>query len=417
MNKNSITAKISIFFAVFVLLILVIAAGVFQAHRMHEERQFFGRISENLQSLPTPKQNENTYIQTLEATLLSVNEAEEILRTRLPIDRQPPPPPPPHDRPREFVPPPNNFEALRLYGNFFDSALIADINGKKVALKNSMVDTSFYFYFMATLFSILSAITLLYGAIIKSLKPLKELEKEIEAFGFGIKPQVAKNYPQNEIGKIQKAFHAASSKISGLLDAREIFLKNAAHELKTPIAKGVIVAHMIDSPKQQDRLLEIFSAMTQIIDGVMTTEELIVKGFNPKIEPILLAVFCEKIRKKLLLESTELVFDIGPTTIIMADSKLLEIALANLLENSVKFNSDEHPAKCIFEDGKIVVSNKADALEEPIDKYFEPFFKETSIRNATGMGLGLYLTKKVLEIQGLRLTYRHVSGENVFSIG
>jgi ATP-dependent protease Clp ATPase subunit len=47
-------------------------------------------------------------------------------------------------------------------------------------------------------------------------------------------------------------------------------LKNAAHELKTPVAKGVIVAHMVENEKQKGRLLTIFSSMTAIIEGIMT---------------------------------------------------------------------------------------------------------------------------------------------------
>jgi two-component system, OmpR family, sensor kinase len=411
-NKNSITAKISIFFAVFVLLILSIAFGALKANRMHQEGDFFGRVHKNSYLIGEPKQNEDIRINSLDITLFSIAKTELMLKNERPKHRFAPPPPPMHDEGFDEKRP-----NMEMYGGFFESIVVIELNGKKIALKDEATNTTFYVYFTVILTSVLLAISLLYAAILKSLRPLKELEKEIEAFGFGIKPRAITNYPQNEIGKIQRAFHAASSKISGLLDAREIFLKNAAHELKTPIAKGVIVAHMIDSPKQQDRLLEIFFAMTQIIDGIMTTEELIAKGFSPKIEPILLKSFCEKIRKKLLLEPAELVFDIEPATIIMADSKLLEIALANLFENSVKFKSDKYPAKCTFENGKIFVSNKADALEEPIDKYFEPFFKETSIRNENGMGLGLYLTKKVLEIQGLRLTYQHANGENRFCVG
>lgn len=417
MSKNSITTKISIFFGLFVVLIFAISAGVLQAHFMHEERKFFERIFSNLDSIPQYKNSEDIYIKALEATLLSDKETREVLATQKPLRRPPPPPPPLHGNNTIKDMPHHQFEALHFYGNFFRHTLIVDINGKQIGLRDGSIDTVFYFYFIAIFFSILCAITLLYVAIIKSLKPLKELEKEIEAFGFGVKPQIAKQYPKNEIGNIQKAFHMASNKIASLLDAREIFLKNAAHELKTPIAKGVIVAHMIDGEKQQKRLLEIFSSMTQIIEGIMTAEELIAKGFTPKIEPIMLHGFCGKIRKKLLIEPSDLVLSMSQTTIVMADAKLFEIALANLLENAVKFKDVADPAECLFENGKIIVKNHSQRLEEPIDRYFEPFYKETSIRNENGMGLGLYLTKKVLEIQGLKFSYEHKDGKNMFIIG
>lgn len=416
MSKNSITAKISLFFAIFVVLIFAIAGEAVHIHHRHIEHKFFEHVISNLDNLPPQKPNEDIYLSDIEASLLSAAKTDEILKTKKEIPRRPLPPPIVFEN-KPLGPPPREFENIKFYGDLFSSYLVAEINGKKVAFQDKSFDTTFYFYFTFVLSSILIAVTLLYIAILKSLKPLKDLEKDIEAFGFGVKPQISATYQHNEIGRIQKSFHAASNKIAGLLDAREIFLKNAAHELKTPIAKGIIVAHMVSGEKQQKRLLEIFSSMTQIIEGIMTAEELMAKGFSPKIEPVLLRSFCEKIRKKLLLESTDILISIEPTTIVMSDPKLLEIAIANLFENAVKFNEDKGVAKCFFENGRIFVENNGTRLEEPIDKYFEPFFKETSIRNENGMGLGLYLTKKVLEIQGLRLIYEYNNGTNRFIIG
>ncbi len=413
MNKNSISAKISIFFALFVVLILAIAIGALNANRMHQGREFFERIRHDASLLSIePKINEQIIINNKQVIILSQNETKQTKQTKTPSHR---PSPPPH------MPPPYPDEHRMgkpyIYEDMFGRVAIFSIEGKDIGIKDNASNYIFYLYFTAILATVLLGITLLYLAIIKSLRPLKELEKEIEAFGIGIKPQAKSNYPSNEIGKIQKAFHAASSKISGLLDAREIFLKNAAHELKTPIAKGVIVAHLLDDERQKTRLVDIFSSMTQIIDGIMTAEEVIAKGFSTRIEPILLRGFCEKIRKKLLLDSSELALDIEPAAIAMADPVLLEIALANLFENSVKFKSEGSVAVCSFNEGILSVKNLGEELEQPIERYFEPFFKETSIRNANGMGLGLYLAKKVLEIQGLKLVYKHRDGENCFTIG
>lgn len=421
MNKNSIIKKITIFFGLFLILIFAIAFGALQAHKKHQHRDFFDRLrhSETVLGLQ-PKQKERVALSELEATLLSKEECE---RVKYEMDEEkypkPPhlPPMPPHMKPQG--PPPEEFffKEIKLYTDFFDTVAVLKVGGNEIGILDEKSSATFYFYFLSILGIVLLGITLLYSAILKSLSPIKELGVEIEAFGAGITPKVKQEYRNDEVGRIQQAFHAVSTKISGLIDAREIFLKNAAHELKTPIAKGVIVAHMVSDERQKKRLLDIFSSMTQIIEGIMTAEKVIAQGFAPHIEPILLRGFCEKIRKKLLLTPADISLDIGVASIAMADPGLLEIALSNLFENSVKFKNNSAAAICKFENGKISIQNNGNPLEEPINRYFEPFFKETSIRNENGMGLGLYLSKKVLEIQGIRLSYRHESGINIFEIG
>ncbi len=416
MNKNSIVKKITIFFALFLVLILVIALSALQAHTKHQNRDFFDRLRhiDNTSFASKVKQNGKTTLVDVEASVLTAEETEAIKENMTEEERpKHPHPMPPKDMPQMDP----FFKDIRIFNSFFKTAAIIKIDGREIGLLDEKSSKTFYFYFFSILLMVFLGITLLYSAILKSLKPIKELGAEIEAFGAGITPKTRHAYRDDEVGRIHQAFHAVSTKISGLIDAREIFLKNAAHELKTPIAKGVIVAHMIDDEKQQKRLLAIFSSMTQIIEGIMTAEKIIAQGFAPHIEPILLRSFCEKIRKKLLLAPNDIGLDVSAAAIAMADPGLLEIALSNLFENSVKFKNDSTAAICKFENGKISIHNIGKPLEEPVNRYFEPFFKETSIRNENGMGLGLYLAKKVVEIQGLKLSYSYIGGANIFEIG
>jgi len=43
--------------------------------------------------------------------------------------------------------------------------------------------------------------------------------------------------------------------------------------VKNPIAKGVMVAHMLNDERQKTRLLEIFSSMTTIMELIMTADK------------------------------------------------------------------------------------------------------------------------------------------------
>lgn len=414
---------------------MIIAGWIFSANVFSDRMAFFDRIRHSegvIEELNSSKYSE-IHIETLQATILPDAETSEILATKTPNPPFPPfgpMPRPKHDKNQK--PEPNfghpplaqqgfgfrpNRENMKIYDSVFRRVIVVNVNGKNIGFIDAAALGTFYLYFWIAVFAVFSGITLLYLAIVRSLTPLKKLQEDIVNFGISkkfVRTQV--EYRKDEIGKIRRVFDETAEKITSMVDAREIFLKNAAHELKTPIAKGVVIAHILQDEKWGGRLLEIFSRMNEIVNGIMTAETVIADGFAPKLEPIAMRSFCLKIVKKLFLEDEKMIVLIPPDSFAMGDEKLLEIAITNLFDNAVKFSSDQK-AYCGTENGKIYVKNKGTPLVEPIDRYFEPFFKETSIRNETGMGLGLYLTKRVLEIQGFKLSYSYQNGSNVFTIG
>ncbi len=414
---------------------MIIAGWIFSANVFSDRMAFFDRIRHSegvIEELNSSKYSE-IHIETLQATILPDAETSEILATKTPNPPFPPfgpIPRPKHDKNQK--PEPNfghpplaqqgfgfrpNRENMKIYDSVFRRVIVVNVNGKNIGFVDAAALGTFYLYFWIAVFAVFSGITLLYLAIVRSLTPLKKLQEDIVNFGISkkfVRTQV--EYRKDEIGKIRRVFDETAEKITSMVDAREIFLKNAAHELKTPIAKGVVIAHILQDEKWGARLLDIFSRMNEIVNGIMTAETVIADGFAPKLEPIAMRSFCLKIVKKLFLEDEKMIVLIPPDSFAMGDEKLLEIAVTNLFDNAVKFSSDQK-AYCGTENGKIYVKNKGTPLVEPIDRYFEPFFKETSIRNETGMGLGLYLTKRVLEIQGFKLSYSYQNGSNVFTIG
>ncbi len=414
---------------------MIIAGWIFSANVFSDRMAFFDRIRHSegvIEELNSSKYSE-IHIETLQATILPDAETSEILATKTPNPPFPPfgpMPRPKHDKNQK--PEPNfghpplaqqgfgfrpNRENMKIYDSVFRRVIVVNVNGKNIGFVDAATLGTFYLYFWIAVFAVFSGITLLYLAIVRSLTPLKKLQEDIVNFGISkkfVRTQV--EYRKDEIGKIRRVFDETAEKITSMVDAREIFLKNAAHELKTPIAKGVVIAHILQDEKWGARLLDIFSRMNEIVNGIMTAETVIADGFAPKLEPIAMRSFCLKIVKKLFLEDEKMIVLIPPDSFAMGDEKLLEIAVTNLFDNAVKFSSDQK-AYCGTENGKIYVKNKGTPLVEPIDRYFEPFFKETSIRNETGMGLGLYLTKRVLEIQGFKLSYSYQNGSNVFTIG
>ncbi|WP_291490800.1 ATP-binding protein, partial [Desulfurella sp.] len=65
---------------------------------------------------------------------------------------------------------------------------------------------------------------------------------------------------------------------------------------------------------------------------------------------------------------------------------------------------------------KIFFLNSGEKSQIDTDKMFEPFSKETSLKNKEGMGLGLYVTKYILDKHKVKITYTYENGSNIFAL-
>lgn len=399
-RRSSIFFKVRLFFALFAFLLLAVFLVLGLEHHFRQGGDFMRRIDQNYASLFVMAKNhpEGVVLESLEIELLSESERERLLGLK-------------GHRVMEMA----GRRILVKDEGWVRQVLIEDSERGGLALRDLRQASGFWLLGILFFLSILG-IWGFYRAIMRSLLPLRLLERQILKFASGEIPEKSLWRGMDEVSRVGRAFHESALQVRALLDSREIFLRNAAHELKTPIAKGMVVAHMIENPRHKEWLLDIFLKMQSNLESIIMAEELSARELKPHMERLSLRQLCLEVREKLFLNERECVVEILPEVEMVCDRRLMHIALTNLIDNGLKFSTD-HQVECAYFAGRVLIKNRGEALSEPIERYFEPFYKETSIRNERGSGLGLYLTKKVLEIQGLHLWYGYQKGKNIWAIG
>jgi PAS domain S-box-containing protein len=205
---------------------------------------------------------------------------------------------------------------------------------------------------------------------------------------------------------------------------KDEFLANMSHELRTPLT-GVLgfsetLLGGVQGPinEKQSRSLEMIYSSGQhllgLINDILDVSKIESGKFELKLDNISVNDLCQSslVFIKQLAQKKSINVEYSPTSTasrIFADPKRLKQVLVNLLNNAVKFTPEK---------GKVTLEVQADAKAgqiqfsvtdtgigitlEDLQKLFKPFVQlDSSLsRQYEGTGLGLNLSKKLVELHG-----------------
>lgn len=259
------------------------------------------------------------------------------------------------------------------------------------------------------------SLLILYMSIFKSLYPLKKLRSQIEKFKSGdldIKLNINR---KDEIGYISREFEEAIQNIKRIAELRKWFLWNVAHELRTPITKGMIAVELLEDEKRKKTFSNVFKRLELLVNELLSIERLASKNVDLNTKCYLLEDIIENAKEMLFLETSKIQLKMEKQYKVKVDFDMFSIAIKNLIDNAIKFSFDKKVV-IELENNKINFINIGNKPSIDQKLFFEPFAKETSIKNKDGFGLGLYITKYILDRHNLSIFYYYKDNENIFTI-
>ena len=328
------------------------------------------------------------------------------------------------------------------FGNnhHFTSALpLKNSNGDLVAFVFSVAPTSqitpfFMMLLRMYLFAAIIPVILIffaeYALIYRLIRPLKQMSDAAKRMAKGDFSRRIPVISDDEIGDLSISFNNMTNSLVQLESMRRSFIGNVSHELRTPMTtisgfidgildgtidkdmQGHYLAIVSDEIKRLSRLVESMLCLAKLESG------------EQKINPQKFDVF--KItrnvvvsqEKRLTEKNIEIIgLDEGEVT-IKADYDLIYQVIFNLVDNAIKFT--DNGGKIIFSITNdntglnFSIKNTGSFIEKEERSYiFDRFYKADKSRSANknGTGLGLYISKTIIEIHGGTIAVDSYEGE------
>jgi two-component system OmpR family sensor kinase len=275
--------------------------------------------------------------------------------------------------------------------------------------------TPYKSYIIGALFLLLLILFLLHRYISGSIQPLRHLHGQIRRFAEGDREIDTRVGGNDEVAQVANAFHESVRKIDSLQRSRSLFMRNVMHELKTPISKGKLLAHLLDAdPKDRALLCDLFEQMLGHLDDLARVESLTARNLELDIRPYAAVDVIDQAIDLLGADREKIELHLHEER-IRVDFNLFAYALKNLIDNAVKY-ADSMPVEIRFEKGCLSVANTGSPFREHYSVYLKPYQRDTSQHGLEGMGLGLYLVNEIVTRHGYTLTYDYQNGMHHFGI-
>ncbi|MGZ8868059.1 MAG: sensor histidine kinase, partial [Thermoanaerobaculia bacterium] len=222
----------------------------------------------------------------------------------------------------------------------------------------------------------------------------------------------------------------ARRKVEDLSRLKDEFLSIASHELRTPVtsikgytqlAKTLIRENDLSTSEEYlDIALDQIDRMSRLILELLDVSRIETGRLEIRREPIRWSTFVRDVvhRHHTAVSDRRFHLDVPEDSkVVEGDRDRLEQVLGNLLENAVKYSPDGSEIFVNVEDrGDRVQTSVCDrGIGIPADELtqvFERFHRgrQVSSTNYGGLGLGLYITKQIVERHGGQIWVESAEG-------
>ncbi len=303
---------------------------------------------------------------------------------------------------------------------------------KSTAKEDAIIGVTRRAVITGSLWMMLAALVAIYFITERILHPLRSMTKATKRYAKGDFSARVEVWGDDEIAQLGTAFNQMAEALDNLEKMRASFLQSVSHDLRTPMT---VIAGFIDNinsgvipPDMQHHYLEIVSNEVKRLSRMVNTlldvsrlesgdKKYTFSDFDlSEMARLILISFEKTIDEKKI----EVEFIAEDSIFVHADEDAIHRVIYNLCHNAIKFSKEGGLLRISLvreKEEKVTVSvyNDGQGISaEDIPFVFDRFYKSDKSRglDKTGVGLGLYISKTMIDAHGEQLRVRSEEGKN-----
>lgn len=195
---------------------------------------------------------------------------------------------------------------------------------------------------------------------------------------------------------------------------REEDMAEIVHDLKSPLSTIALEAHLLGdrlaSPHQVDRIERNVAYMDRLVHELLDLCSLDAGHFSIERRPTELRELLERVLDRVLsvADRGRVSLDAKTNVIVACDDGRIERVIANFVENALKYApagssivvqlSVTATAACVS-----VIDSGPGIPDKELSTLFDKYRRASTARGQNGSGLGLYVSRKIIEAHGGRV--------------
>jgi signal transduction histidine kinase len=224
---------------------------------------------------------------------------------------------------------------------------------------------------------------------------------------------------KNELVHLVHTINESFDRLESAFDVQRVFVANASHELRTPLTalRGELELALFKerTAEEYKQFVNLAYESSKQLSKLVTQLLLFAQAQGDKrgmhfqlfrVDELLMDVMQQQMtrnpERNIEFRFTEGVPD-ESRLMVLGNESLLQVAFSNILENALKFSEDDPVAIDITTDPalQVCVSDKGIGISlTDIELVFQPFYRSKRSSDTEGIGLGLALTKQIVQLHG-----------------
>lgn len=252
------------------------------------------------------------------------------------------------------------------------------------------------------------------------MQPLTQMEQITQKFAAGKLEERMPGLEIPELNQLAVSFNRMASSLEGVEQRRRDLISDLTHELRTPLTvirgylEELAEGRLSPSPEIYQQLARETKRLERLVNDLQELSKA-EAGYLPiNLHPVnlrpLLQSLVQRFADQLLEEGPVLRLECPPQIpLVLADIDRVEQVMVNLLGNAVRYTLEGSITIRVWcEANKVwiaVIDTGQGIAPEDLPHVFERFFRadRSRARNSGGTGIGLAISRRLIELQGGRI--------------